>query len=136
MAEVATGRGYEYIAITDQSKGLKIAGGIDETQLRNQATEIAVVNEKLKAFGKSLRVLRSIELNLSPLGAGDMEEYPLSELNLALGCFHSSLRKKEDQPSATYRHYAIPPSIFWDTLEGGFIIFALVLALTGPKCLI
>ncbi|HEY6467247.1 MAG TPA: PHP domain-containing protein [Candidatus Acidoferrales bacterium] len=30
MAEAATERGYEYIAITDHSKGLKIAGGIDE----------------------------------------------------------------------------------------------------------
>ena len=41
MAAAAMERGYEYIAITDHSKGLKIAGGIDEEQLRRQADEIA-----------------------------------------------------------------------------------------------
>ena len=34
MADAAVERGYEYIAITDHSKGLKIAGGIDEIKLR------------------------------------------------------------------------------------------------------
>ncbi len=33
MAEAGESRGYEYIAITDHSKGLKIAGGIDEAEL-------------------------------------------------------------------------------------------------------
>jgi histidinol phosphatase-like PHP family hydrolase len=97
MAEVADQRGYEYIAITDHSQGLKIAGGIDEMQLRQQATEITAVNSSLKSAGKSVRVLRSIELNLNPRGEGDMAEQALAELDLVLGCFHSSLRKKDDQ---------------------------------------
>src|SRR3569832_2593725 len=37
MAEAAIARGYEYIAITDHTKGLKIAGGINEEQLTKQA---------------------------------------------------------------------------------------------------
>src|SRR5213079_1690309 len=36
MAEAAQSRGYEYIAITDHGKGLKIAGGINETELEQQ----------------------------------------------------------------------------------------------------
>src|ERR1041385_8591640 len=36
MAQAAIARGYEYIAITDHAKGLKIAGGIDESQLETQ----------------------------------------------------------------------------------------------------
>ena len=40
MAEAGMARGYEYIAITDHSKGLKIAGGIDEAKLRAQGKEI------------------------------------------------------------------------------------------------
>jgi len=43
MARAASDRRYEYIAITDHSKGLKIAGGIDEHQLAQQADEIAEV---------------------------------------------------------------------------------------------
>jgi len=97
MANAADARGYQYIAITDHSKGLKIAGGINEEQLRQQAEEIAAVNESLGAAGTTLRVLRSIEVNLNPAGQVDMEVSSLGELDIVLGCFHSSLRKKDDQ---------------------------------------
>ena len=97
MAEAAVARGYEYIAITDHAKGLKIAGGIDESQLDMQAEEIAQVNAAMASSAKPFRVLRSIELNLNPSGAGDMDSAALSRLDLVLGCFHSALRKKEDQ---------------------------------------
>jgi histidinol phosphatase-like PHP family hydrolase len=96
MAEAAVARGYEYIAITDHSKGLKIAGGINEDQLRRQAGEIATLNGQLRRDQK-LFVLRSLELNLNPRGEGDMDERSLGNLDLVLGCFHSSLRTKEDQ---------------------------------------
>lgn len=97
MADAAIRRGYEFIAITDHSQGLKIAGGIDETQLREQEDEIAQLNASLRAAGEKLQVLRSVELNLNPRGEGDMDERALAELDLVLGCFHSSLRKQEDQ---------------------------------------
>ena len=70
MAEEADKRGYEYIAVTDHAKGLKIAGGINEEKLAEQATEIAAVNRALKSSGSRLRVLRSIELNLNVAGEG------------------------------------------------------------------
>ena len=97
MAEAAAARGCEYIAITDHSKGLKIAGGIDENQLQQQASEVATVNENLERAGQCIRVLHSIELNLDPQGKGDMEEDSLENLDLVLGCFHSALRRKGDQ---------------------------------------
>jgi histidinol phosphatase-like PHP family hydrolase len=97
MAEAAAEKGYEYIAITDHSKGLKIANGIDETQLLQQAVEIEHVNKKLSQRSQSLRVLRSIELNLNPRGQGDMNQTSLEKLDLVVGCFHSALRRKDDQ---------------------------------------
>lgn len=97
MAAAALQLDYEYISITDHAKGLKIAGGIDETQLRAQAREICAVNRSLESSGHQLRVLRSIELNLSPSGAGDMEAVGLAGLDIVIGCFHSALRRKEDQ---------------------------------------
>jgi DNA polymerase (family 10) len=84
-------------------RGLKIAGGIDENQLQQQAAEVATVNENLKSAGQRIRVLHSIELNLDPQGKGDMEENSLEDLGLVLGCFHSALRREEDQ---TDRHLA------------------------------
>lgn len=97
MAEAGDALGYEYIAITDHSKGLKIAGGINEAQLEQQAAEIESVNTALEKAGRTFRVLRSVELNLSPTGGGDMTSESLGRLDLVLGCFHSALRKKDDQ---------------------------------------
>jgi histidinol phosphatase-like PHP family hydrolase len=97
MVEAAVSRGYSYVAITDHSKGLKIAGGMDEEQLAKQAAEITVVNEGMRENAHKFCILRSVELNLSPTGAGDMEQSALDRLDLVLGCFHSALRRKEDQ---------------------------------------
>jgi len=97
MAAAAAQRGYEYIAITDHSKGLKIAGGIDEAALEKQATEILQVNQTTYAAGGTLTVLRSIEMNLNPHGQGDMDAKALRRLDVVLGSFHSSLRTTEDQ---------------------------------------
>jgi histidinol phosphatase-like PHP family hydrolase len=97
MADAAKERSYEYIAITDHSKGLKIAGGIDERALKRQGTEIAKVNAALSKSGSQLTVLRSIEMNLNPRGEGDMSPDSLRSLDLVLGSFHSALRTTEDQ---------------------------------------
>jgi histidinol phosphatase-like PHP family hydrolase len=97
MAEAGEARGYEYIAVTDHSKGLKIAGGINEAQLRQQAEEIAEVNRRSRQGGRRIRVLHSIELNLDPHGQGDMEESALAQLDLVLASFHSALRRTDDQ---------------------------------------
>jgi histidinol phosphatase-like PHP family hydrolase len=97
MAAAAANRSYEYIAITDHSKALKIAGGIDERALKRQGVEIAKVNAALSKSAKHLTVLRSIEMNLNPRGEGDMSSDSLRSLDLVLGSFHSALRTTEDQ---------------------------------------
>jgi len=97
MADAAVARGYEFIAITDHSKGLSIANGINEAKLKEQAAEIEAVNTELRVSAKNLTVLRSIELNLNPLGEGDMEPAALRSLDIVLGSFHSALRRKDDQ---------------------------------------
>jgi histidinol phosphatase-like PHP family hydrolase len=97
MADAAVNRQYEFIAITDHSKGLKIAGGIDELALQQQRAEISKVNSALRKSGASLTVLRSIEMNLNPRGEGDMSPDSLIALDLVLGSFHSALRSTDDQ---------------------------------------
>jgi histidinol phosphatase-like PHP family hydrolase len=97
MADAAANRSYEYLAITDHSKTLKIAGGIDELTLKRQGAEITKVNLALSKSGAHLTVLRSIEMNLNPRGEGDMSPDSLRSLDLVLGSFHSALRTTEDQ---------------------------------------
>ncbi len=97
MADTADELGHEYISITDHSKGLKIAGGIDEATLARQGAEIDEVNRVLTDRGSRLRVLRSIEVNLDPQGEVDMDDAALDALDVVVGSFHSKLRVKEDQ---------------------------------------
>ena len=97
MADAATARSYQYIAITDHSKGLKIAGGIDERALEKQGAEIEKLNMVLRKSRRNLVVLRSLEMNLNRCGEGDMSPHSLSALDLVLASFHSSLRMLEDQ---------------------------------------
>ena len=97
MADAALTHSYEYIAITDHSKGLKIAGGIDERALKRQGAEIAKVNVALSKSAPRVTVLGSIEMNLNPRGEGDMSPASLRSLDFVLGSFHSSLRTTEDQ---------------------------------------
>ena len=100
VAEMAAGgieRNYHYIAITDHTKGLKIAGGLDEKRLVRQGREIIRLNKQLAKQGTAFTVLRSAEMNLSPQGEGDMNASAMGKLDLVLGCFHSALRRTEDQ---------------------------------------
>ncbi|HZA26406.1 MAG TPA: PHP domain-containing protein [Actinomycetota bacterium] len=97
MLDAASAHRYEYVAITDHSKGLKIARGMDESRLATQGREIDQVNEELQEAGPAIHGLRSIEMNLSPQGEGDMQPEALAALDLVLGAFHSQLRTVEDQ---------------------------------------
>src|SRR5207244_10729721 len=97
MADAAITRGYEFIAITDHATGLLIANGINEAKLKKQSGEIDVVNRELRSSGRGLTVLRSIEMNLNPVGEGDMDPNALRSRDHVLCSFHSALRRKEDQ---------------------------------------
>jgi histidinol phosphatase-like PHP family hydrolase len=97
MVAAAGALGYEFVAITDHSKGLKIARGMDEAMLAVEADDVRRVNEELDRSGAKLRVLHSIEMNLSPEGEGDMDLASLATLDVVLAAFHSKLRVTEDQ---------------------------------------
>jgi len=97
MADLLEGMGYSQAGITDHSKGLPIAGGMHEDRLAEQALHIEKVNAGFEARGSPFRILRSIEMNLSPEGQGDMDPDALGTLDLVLGAFHSKLRVTEDQ---------------------------------------
>ena len=97
MAMHALDLGYSYVAMTDHSKGLHIAGGMSEERLAEQGAEIDDLNNYFEDSDMDFRVLKALEMNLSVTGEGDMEPESLQPLDLILGSFHSQLRKKEDQ---------------------------------------
>jgi len=99
MAAAAASLGRERIAITDHSKTLRITNGMDEARLVEQGEHIAQLN----ARGTGPLILRSIEMDLTPLGAGDMDPAVLARLDLVLGAFHSKLRLRDDQTDRYFR---------------------------------
>lgn len=97
MARECAARGYEHVAITDHTGGLRIPRGLGEPEFDRQAEEIAALNVRLAAEGAGLTVLHGAEVNLNSEGAGDASPELLAKLDLVLGSFHSALRKKDDQ---------------------------------------
>jgi histidinol phosphatase-like PHP family hydrolase len=106
MAAAAAALGRERIAITDHSKTLRITNGMDEGRLAAQGARIDAFN----ARAASPRVLRGIEMDLTPEGVGDMDESAVAALDLVLGAFHSKLRLRDDQ-TERYRRALGNPNI-------------------------
>ena len=97
MATAAAALGHERVAITDHSKTLRVTRGMDETRLLAQGRAIDELNDRSAREGARMRVLKGIEMDLTPEGAGDMDAAALATLDVVLGAFHSQLRLTEDQ---------------------------------------
>src|SRR3569623_822991 len=76
MAEAARDLGLEYLAITEHSRHLAVAKGLDSKRLRRQITEIDRLNTKLQG----ITLLKGIEVDVLENGKLDLPEDVLSEL--------------------------------------------------------
>ena len=85
MAEAAKAFGLEYLAITEHSRRLTVARGLDPQRLRRQINEIDRLNEKLDG----ITLLKGIEVDILEDGALDLPDEVLSELDLVVGAVHS-----------------------------------------------
>jgi len=85
MAEAAAALGYEYIAITDHSKALAMANGLDEERVVRFAAEVRELNRD----GLPLRVFSGLECDILRDGGMDIAEDALAELDLVIGSVHS-----------------------------------------------
>lgn len=97
VARAAQKKGYQYIAICDHSKSLKIAHGLDETRLARQMGEIDRINEKLKNF----RILKGTEVDILSDGRLDLSEKTLEKLEFVVASIHSGF--KQDKERMTQR---------------------------------
>ena len=91
IARAAQKRGYQYIAICDHSKSLKIAHGLDESRLIQQIEEIDCLNEKMKDF----KILKGTEVDILPDGRLDLSEKVLKKLDLVIAAIHSGFKQEK-----------------------------------------
>jgi DNA polymerase (family X) len=68
LGRAARDRGYEYLAVCDHTRAVRVVPGLDADGLRRQGEEIAAANEELSAEGPPLRLLRSVECDVLPDG--------------------------------------------------------------------
>lgn len=97
MAEAAADLGYEYLAITDHSRRVTVARGLDEKRLSAQIDEIDRLNEALD--GRIL-VLKSIELDILEDGSLDLPDAILERLDLRVCSIHYKFDLPEDKQTA------------------------------------
>ncbi len=85
MAGAARARGFEYLAVTDHSKRLTLAHGLDTRRLLAQIDEIDELNAKFKGF----TLLKGIEVDILEDGSLDLPDAVLAKLDLVIGAVHS-----------------------------------------------
>ncbi len=97
VARAAQGRGYQYVAICDHTKSLKITHGLDETRLMRQMEEIDRLNEKMKGF----QILKGTEVDILSDGKLDLSDKVLERLDIVIAAIHSGF--KQDREKMTRR---------------------------------
>jgi DNA polymerase (family 10) len=97
MAQAAKKHDLKYIAVTEHSDRLKVAGGLDPPGLMRQIDEIDRLNDQLKG----IRILKGLEVEILEDGTLDLPDAVLARLDLVVGTVHSyfnlSLEKQTER---------------------------------------
>lgn len=92
MARACREQGYEYMAITDHSQRVSVAGGLDEDELEEQWKEIDAIEDDL-----DIEILRSLEVDILKDGTLDLDDGHLERLDLVLVSVHSYMDLDEEE---------------------------------------
>ena len=93
MAAAAHRLGYEYIAITDHSKSLAMANGLDERRALEHAARVRALNGRFEG----LTLLAGIECDILADGSMDLADDCLAELDIVVASVHSHFAQDESQ---------------------------------------
>jgi DNA polymerase (family 10) len=93
MAISARGNGSSYIAITDHSQALAMAGGLDEHAALEHAARVRALNARLEG----ITVLAGIECDIRPDGTMDLADDCLAQLDVVVASVHSAFNQDESQ---------------------------------------
>ncbi len=85
MVAACRAKGYAYMAVTDHTAAVQVAGGLTAAGFRRQFAEI----EKLRASVSSLHILKSAEVDILDDGRLDLDDATVAELDLVVVSVHS-----------------------------------------------
>jgi DNA polymerase (family X) len=90
MAEAAHARGYKYIAITDHSKNLAFANGLDDKRALEHIQSIRKANEKIDG----IKIFAGIEVDILGDGELDLSDSVLAEMDIVIASVHSQFNQE------------------------------------------
>jgi DNA polymerase (family 10) len=93
MVAAARGRGFEYLAITDHSRRLTMAHGLDPKRLFEQLEAIDRMNDS----APGVTILKGIEVDILEDGSLDLPDEDLGKLDLVVGAVHSHFRLSREK---------------------------------------
>ena len=97
MVQAARKKGYKYVAITDHSKSLGVAGGLSDADLMKHTDECRALDAKYPDF----RVLAGTEVDIRQDGSLDYSDELLAKLDFVVASVHSGF--KQDRATLTSR---------------------------------
>jgi DNA polymerase (family 10) len=96
MAEAARERGYQYMAITDHSKNLAFANGLDDARAIEHIKKIRAANDAQPG----LRIFAGIEVDILADGSLDLSDSVLEQMDLVIASVHSHFNQSPEEMTA------------------------------------
>src|SRR5574340_12206 len=93
MAQAAKERGYKYMAITDHSKNLAFANGLDDKRAREHIKRIRAAAKKIEG----IRILAGIEVDILTEGDLDLSDSVLEEMDVVIASVHTHFNQEPKQ---------------------------------------
>ena len=93
MAEAARARGYEYMAITDHSKNLAFANGLDDKRAVEHIARIRAAGKKIDG----ITIFAGIEVDILADGDLDLSDEVLAQMDLVIASVHSVFNQEPAQ---------------------------------------
>lgn len=107
MIEANIKKGYEYMVITDHSKSLKVAHGLQVERLLRQNEEIKNLNEEYT----EIDIYSGTEMDILPDGSLDYEDDILSQLDYVIAAIHQSFNQSEEEIMKRLEHACRNPYV-------------------------
>jgi len=93
MGNAARNLGYEYIALTDHSKAVTVANGMDEKRTLEQIRKIRDAQTRVSG----IRLLAGIEVDILKSGKMDLDNEVLSQLDCVVASVHSFMQMERGE---------------------------------------
>jgi DNA polymerase (family 10) len=93
MAEAARARGYQYLAITDHSKNLAMANGLDDKRALEHIHKIRAADQKTDG----IKILAGIEVDILAEGDLDLSDSVLEQMDVVVASVHSHFQQEPAQ---------------------------------------